>query len=71
MPCNSSDCKEASSRLRRFFPATLKVANKDFEQLKLRSGALDVHLRTAETWEIAETLFCVSKALEQDRDTEW
>jgi TIR domain len=42
-----------------------------FERLKFRSGGLDTHLRTAETWEIAETLYCVSRALEQDKDSEW
>ena len=41
-----------------------------FEGLKLRSGGLDTHLRSVESWEIAETLFCVSKALEQERGSD-
>ena len=40
--------------------ADKKTAAECFERLKFRSGGLDTHLRTAETWEIAETLFCVS-----------
>lgn len=51
--------------------ADKKTAAECFERLKFRSGGLDTHLRTAETWEIAETLFCVSRALEQDKDSEW
>jgi hypothetical protein len=51
--------------------ADKKTATECFERLKFRSGGLDTHLRTAEAWEIAETLFCVSRALEQDKDSEW
>lgn len=48
-----------------------KKAAEYYERLKFRSGGLETHLRTAETWEIAETLFCASKALEQDKESEW
>jgi hypothetical protein len=51
--------------------ASKKTAAECFERLKFRSGGLDTHLRTAETWEIAETLYCVSRALEQDKESEW
>jgi hypothetical protein len=47
-----------------------QVARKAFERLKLRSGGLNDHLRTVETWEIAETLFCVSNAFEQEMGTD-
>ncbi len=51
--------------------ASKERAAKCFERLKFRTGGVDAHLRTAETWEIAETLYCVSRGLEQDKESEW
>ena len=64
----------ATSSLRNdesLFDDQREKAAKTFERLKYRSGGLDTHLRTAEVWEIAETLFCVSIALEQERGADW
>jgi hypothetical protein len=51
--------------------ASKEKAEECFARLEFRSHGLDRQLRTAQTWEIAETLYCVSRALEQDRESEW